>query len=152
CYFSVTALDNLFRRNGLYLNHIQHLSIHGGSLRLFVQRAEDGKASVRDKLAMERAEGVDRVHYFRSFAKQVAGVRADLLKLLHKLKSQGASVAAYGAAAKGATLINYVGLGADIIDFVVDRNVHKQGRYMPGQKIPILPPEALVERKPDYVL
>jgi hypothetical protein len=152
CYFSVCALDNLFRRNGLYLNDIRHLSIHGGSLRLFVERVERVKASVRDQLAIERAEGLDRIDYFRSFATQVAGVRSDLRKLLHSLKAQGAGVAAYGAAAKGATLINYVGLGADLIDFVVDRNVHKQGFYMPGQKIPILPPEALIERKPDYVL
>jgi SAM-dependent methyltransferase len=152
CYFSVCALDNLFRRNGLYLNDIRHLSIHGGSLRLSVERVERVKASVRDQLAVERAEGLDRIDYFRSFATQVAGVRSDLLKLLHNLKAQGARVAAYGAAAKGATLINYVGLGADLIDFVVDRNVHKQGRFMPGQKIPILPPEALIERKPDYVL
>lgn len=152
CYFSVSALDNLFRRNGLYLNHIQHLSIHGGSLRLFVERAERMKASVRDQLALEHAEGLDRIDYFRSFAAQVAGVRSELLKLLRELKSRNASVAAYGAAAKGATLINYVGIGAEMIDFVVDRNVHKQGRYMPGQKIPILSPEALLERKPDYVL
>ncbi|MBV8091900.1 MAG: methyltransferase, partial [Acetobacteraceae bacterium] len=68
------------------------------------------------------------------------------------LKADGARIAAYGAAAKGATLINYVGVGTDLIDFVVDRNVHKHGRYMPGQKIEILPPEALLERKPDYVL
>jgi SAM-dependent methyltransferase len=152
CYFSVCALDNLFRRNGLYLNDIQHLSIHGGSLRLFVERVERVKASVHDQLAIERAEGLDRIDYFRSFAKQVAAVRTDLLELLHGLKAQGARVAAYGAAAKGATLINYVGLGTDVIDFVVDRNVHKQGRYMPGQKIQILPTEALLERKPDYVL
>jgi len=90
--------------------------------------------------------------YFRSFAKRVATVRSDLLKLLQGLKDQGARVAAYGAAAKGSILINYVGLGRDVIDFVVDRNTYKQGRYMPGQKIPILPPEALLERKPDYVL
>lgn len=152
CYFSVCALDNLFRRNGLYLNEIQHLSIHGGSLRLFVERIERVKASVRDQLALERAEGLDRIDYFRSFANQVAAVRSGLLKLLQGLKAQGARIAAYGAAAKGATLINYVGVGTDLIDFVVDRNVHKQGRYMPGQKIPILRPEAMLERGPDYVL
>ena len=152
CYFSVCALDNLFRRNGLYLNEIQHLSIHGGSLRLFVERVERVGASVRDQLAIERAEGLDRLDYFRSFATSVAGVRSGLLELLHGLKADGARIAAYGAAAKGATLINYTGVGTDLIDFVVDRNVHKHGRYMPGQKIEILPPESLIERKPDYVL
>ena len=72
--------------------------------------------------------------------------------LLRALKAEGKTIAAYGAAAKGATLINYAGIGPDLIDFVVDRNVHKQGKFMPGQHLPILPPEALVERQPDYVL
>ena len=152
CYFSVTALDALFRRNGLFLNEIQHLSIHGGSLRLFVERLERVGASVTDQLAIERAEGLDRIEYFRSFSDAVAGLHGRLRTLLHSLKADGARVAAYGAAAKGATLINYVDLDSQVIDFVVDRNVHKQGRYMPGQKIPILPPEALTEHKPDYVL
>ena len=152
CYFSVTALDRLFRRHGLYLNDVKRLSIHGGSLRLYVEPGENVGAAVRDLLALERREGVDRFDYYRDFSKRVEGLKGRLLALLRELKAKGKRIAAYGAAAKGATLINYIGIGRDLVDFVVDRNVHKQGRYMPGQHIPILPTEELVTRMPDYVL
>lgn len=151
-YLSVTALDKLFRRHGLYLNDIEHLSIHGGSLRMFVEPVENQKASVLDQLALEREVGMDTLAYYENFAARVDDLKTKLLELLRGLKAEGKTIAAYGAAAKGATLINYAGLGADLLDFVVDRNVHKQGQYMPGQKIPILAPEALVEKRPDYVL
>lgn len=152
CYFSVSALDKLFRRHGLYLNEIKHLSIHGGSLRLYVEPQENVGASVVDALAEEAQLGMTSTRYFEDFSKKVDGVKQGLQELLKELKGQGKTIAAYGAAAKGATLINYIDIGTDLVDFVVDRNVHKQGKYMPGQKIPILPPEALLEKKPDYVL
>ncbi|MEM6625334.1 MAG: class I SAM-dependent methyltransferase [Pseudomonadota bacterium] len=152
CYFSVTALDKLFRRNGLYLNEIKHLDIHGGSLRLYVGRSEDVTDSVTDQLAIEREIGLDKLEYFQDFSEKVLTLKKDLKELLADLKSQGASIAAYGAAAKGATLINYVDLGPDVLDFVVDRNPHKQDMAMPGKHIPILPPEALLDKRPDYVL
>ena len=152
CYFSVTALDALFRRHGLFLNEIKHLSIHGGSLRLFVEMRERLGQSVREQLAYEKARGIDSVDYFRGFSAKVDSLKRELLALLQELKSGGASIAAYGAAAKGATLINTVGIGPDIIDFVVDRNTYKHGKYMPGQGLPIMPVEALLERRPDYVL
>jgi SAM-dependent methyltransferase len=152
CYFSVTALDHLFRRHGLYLNEVERLPIHGGSLRLFVEKVERVGPSVRDLLALESAERVDRIDFYRDFARRVEQLRADLLALLRGLKAAGKTLAAYGAAAKGATLINYVGIGTDLVGFVVDRNVHKQGKYMPGQRIPIFGPEKLLEAQPDYVL
>ena len=152
CYFSVTALDHLFRRHGLYLNRVRRLAIHGGSLRLYVEPRERVEDSVRTLLAEERATGVDRGDFYRDFATQVAGVKTALLALLRDLKAQGKSIAAYGAAAKGATLINYIGIGPELIDFVVDRNTFKQGRYMPGQHLPIFGPERLSEARPDYVL
>jgi SAM-dependent methyltransferase len=152
CYFSVTALDKLFRRHGLFLNEIKHLSIHGGSLRLFVELLERVGESVRGQLAFEKARGIDSIDYFCGFSSKVDTLRRELLALLRELKSNGASIAAYGAAAKGATLINTVGIGPDIIDFVVDRNIYKHGKYMPGQGLPIKPVEALVELRPDYVL
>lgn len=152
CYFSVTALDALFRRHGLYLNEVKPLSIHGGSLRLYVEPQERVGQSVKDHLALEKAQGLDSLAYFQDFSARVAGLRTSLLKLLGDLKAQGKTIAAYGAAAKGATMINYVGIGPDLIDFVVDRNVHKQGKFMPGQKIPIRAPDALIEARPDYVL
>jgi SAM-dependent methyltransferase len=152
CYFSVTALDKLFRRHGLYLNEIKHLSIHGGSLRLYVEPQERVGATVKDQLAHESARGIDSVGYFRDFSARVDMLKCELSALLHRLKFEGASIAAYGAAAKGATLINTIGIGPDLLDFVVDRNVHKQGKYMPGQCLPIRSTEALLEAQPDYVL
>jgi SAM-dependent methyltransferase len=152
CYFSVTALDHLFRRHGLFLNEVRRLPIHGGSLRLYVEQRERVGGSVRSLLAQEREEGVDRLDYYRDFARQVERLKTALLTLLQALRAQGAAIAAYGAAAKGATLINYVGIGPDLVDFVVDRNSFKQGRYMPGQHLPIFGPERLLEVRPDYVL
>jgi SAM-dependent methyltransferase len=152
CYFSVTALDKLFRRHNLYLNEIRHLSVHGGSLRLYVEPIENVGESVTAALAEEQELGIDTIAFYKDFSRRVQNVKVSLLDLLAQLKADGKSIAAYGAAAKGATLINYAGIDADLIDFVVDRNVHKHGKYMPGQKIPIFPPEQLVARMPDYVL
>lgn len=151
-YFSVTALDHLFRRHGLHLNEVRRLSIHGGSLRLYIEPSERVGESVRSLLALEREEGVDRLDYYRNFAREVESVKSGLLSLLRSLRADGKRIAAYGAAAKGATLINYVGIGGDLVDFVVDRNTFKQGRHMPGQHLPIFGPERLLEARPDYVL
>ena len=152
CYFSVSALDKLFRRHGLYLNEVKYLSIHGGSLRLYVEAVENVGTSVQNALREEQSLGMDTITYFKNFSKQVENAKTLLLELLRKLKAEGKSVAAYGAAAKGATLINYMGIGTELIDFVVDRNVHKQGKYMPGQKIPILPTEIILQKMPDFIL
>ena len=152
CYFSVTALDRLFRMHSLFLNDVKRLSIHGGSLRIYVEKKENVSATVRAMLQTEAAEKVDQIDYYRGFARRVEGIRTDLQRLLQRLKQQGARIAAYGAAAKGSTLINYSDIGTELVDFVVDRNTHKQGLYMPGQHIPVLAPEALLERNPDYVL
>lgn len=152
CYFSVTALDGLFRRAGLSLNDVVRLPIHGGSLRLFVEKQPKVSKAVRGLLELERSAGVDRIEYYRDFAERVATVKRELLGLLKGLKREGKSIAAYGAAAKGATLINHVGIGGEFIDFVVDRNTHKQGKYMPGQHLPIRPVEELLKQMPDYVL
>jgi SAM-dependent methyltransferase len=152
CYYSVSALDRLFRRHGLYLNDIQRLKIHGGSLRLFVEPRENVRGAVRELLQLERRDGVDRFEYYKDFSQRVENLKGRLLAMLRELKGQGKRIAAYGAAAKGTTLINYVGIGREMIDFVVDRNVHKQGQYMPGQHIPILSPSELLKRMPDYVL
>jgi SAM-dependent methyltransferase len=152
CYFSVTALDNLFRRHGLYLNEVRRLSIHGGSLRLYLEKTERVGDTARSLLALERDEGVDRVDFYRDFARKVEAVRSALLALLRGLRADGKRIAAYGAAAKGATLINYAGVGTDLVDYVVDRNTFKQGRYMPGRHLPIYGPSRLVEEMPDFVL
>ena len=152
CYFSATALDRLFRMHSLFLNNVRRLSIHGGSFRIYVEKKENVSAAARAMLQTEAAEKVDQIDYYRDFAHRVEGIRTELQRLLQRLKQQGARIAAYGAAAKGSTLINYSDIGTELVDFVVDRNTHKQGLYMPGQHIPVLAPEALLERNPDYVL
>jgi hypothetical protein len=152
CYFSVTAVNNLVRRHSLYLNEVKRLPIHGGSLRLYIEKIDRPGASVLNLLKMESEQGVDSASYYRNFSKKVTGLKESLSTLLLDLKNQGKSIAAYGAAAKGSTLINYIGIGADILDFVVDRNVHKQGCYMPGKHIQIYAPEKILEDMPDYVL
>jgi len=152
CYFSVTALKNLFNRHGLFLNEVEPLSIHGGSLRLFVELNENVGDSVRSLLSAETSQGVDRFDYYREFADKVQKLRSSLFDMLSKLKTKGKRIAAYGAAAKGSTLINYVGIGREFLDFVVDRNIHKHGKFMPGKHLPISAPERLLEEMPDYVL
>lgn len=152
CYFSVTALVRLFSRHALTLNDVQRLPIHGGSLRLFVGHDSTMSAAVQALLEEERSLGVDRVDFFRDFAKRVESIRDELRSLLAGLKREGKRIAAYGAAAKGATLINYVDIGSDVIDFVVDRNTHKQGCFMPGKHLPISPCERLLDEMPDFVL
>ena len=100
----------------------------------------------------EADRGLGEFGYYRQFAERVEAVRDELVALIQRLRGEGSRIAAYGAAAKGSTLLNYAGLGTDLIDFVVDRNVHKHGRLMPGVHIPIRPPEALLDERPDYVL
>jgi SAM-dependent methyltransferase len=153
CYFSCLSVDALARRNGLSLNRVDDFpDLHGGTLRWTLGRHPVVEPSVPEHLERERAAGLDRLEFYSGFGTRVAALKAELLDLLEGLKRQGASIAAYGAAAKGATLINYVGIGTDLVDFVVDRNVHKQGLHMPGTHLPILPTEALLEEQPDYVL
>ncbi len=152
CYFSVTALDRLFRRHSLYLNDVKRLPIHGGSLRLYVEPREAVSSNVRRLMEEEAELQVDRFVYYENFATRVGGLKRDLRALLSRLKSEGKTIAAYGAAAKGSTLINYAGIGRDLIDYVVDRNVHKQGKFMPGMHLPIHETEKLERERPDYVL
>lgn len=153
-YFTLTALMPLFARHGLELINVQRLPIHGGSLRLFAARrgAYPVQPAVTALLAEEQAKGVGSPRYYEDFGDRVRRIRDDLLKLLRELKSAGKSVAAYGASAKGSTLLNFYGLGADTLDFVADRSTAKQGRLTPGTHLPIVGPEELVRRRPDYAL
>jgi SAM-dependent methyltransferase len=153
CYFSCTSISNLVERHGLHLNHVEYFpALHGGTLRWHVSHGTARSREVEAYLLAEEAAGMDAIAYYEGFATQVTGVKSKLQELLSDLKASGASIAAYGAAAKGSTLLNVVGIGRDVIDFVVDRNEHKQGLLMPGCHIPIVGPEALLREKPDYVL
>jgi len=152
CYFSVTALTGLFARHGLHLNRVERLAIHGGSLRLFVEHREARDPSVARLLEEERELGITGFSYYARFGERVAAIRDRLTALLRGLKAEGARIVGYGAAAKGTILLNYCGIGTDILDYVVDRNVHKQGRYVPGVRLRIEPPSRIMETRPDYLL
>ncbi|HEV2270524.1 MAG TPA: class I SAM-dependent methyltransferase [Steroidobacteraceae bacterium] len=152
CYFSVTALTRLFRRHGLALQRVEPLAIHGGSLRLFVGKQEGGDRSVAQYLQAERQAGVDDYEYYTGFSARVGRIRNGLVALLGKLKQDGARIAGYGAAAKGTILLNFADLGGGMLEFVADRNVHKQGRYIPGVRLPIVSPDRILEAQPDYLL
>jgi len=155
CYFSLTALDRLFRRHALQIVDVERVPIHGGSLRVSIGQANRRVSvapSVPALLQEETAWGVDQIAFYQRFAAHVAHLRAQLITLLSDLKAQGRRIAVYGASAKGSTLLNYFGIGSDTLDFVVDRSTVKQGRYTPGTHLPIFAPEKLLEAMPDYVL
>jgi hypothetical protein len=155
CYFSLSALDHLFKRHRLKAVAVDRIPIHGGSLLLQVARAEAATPvapSVDALLTEERSRGLAGPEFYRSFARRVTRLKADLRALLARLKGEGRTIAAYGAAAKGSTLLNTFGIGRETLDFVADRSTHKQGRFMPGVRIPVVPPDRLLEAMPDYTL
>ena len=153
CYFSCTAVDHLMRRHGLHLNDVDYFpDLHGGTLRWTVGHADEPSDTVRRYLAEERASGLDGIGYYEGFGHRVEQLRDDLRDLLRRKRAEGASIAAYGAAAKGSTMVNFVGIGRDLVDYVVDRNTYKQGHYMPGVHLPIRDPEVLLDDQPDYLL
>jgi SAM-dependent methyltransferase len=150
CYFSLTALDTLFARHGLTIFDVERLPIHGGSLRIFAGR-EERRESVLRLLEEERAWGVATADAYLDFGARVRALCATLRTKLAELKRDGARIAAYGASAKGTTLLSFSGVGSEL-DFVADRSTAKQGKLTPGTRLPIVPPEELVARMPDYVL
>ena len=153
-YYSLSALDALLERHGLEVHDIERIPIHGGTLRVFAGHAgaHPTTPAVAALRAAEAEAGMATIDYYHDFAGQVRALVDELRELLAGLKAGGARIAAYGAAAKGATLLNFAGIGTETIDFVVDRNPHKQGRCMPGVHIPVSPPERLLEERPDYLL
>jgi SAM-dependent methyltransferase len=152
CYFSVTALANLFRRHGLSLNEVKLTTIHGGSLRLFIEKKENVGESVTQLLDREKELGVDSLAYYETFAARVEKLKTDLIAVLEKFKAEGKRIAGYGAAAKGCTLLSYCGVDSKYLDYIVDLNPVKQGQYFTGTQLKIEPPAKVLEDQPDAVM
>ncbi len=159
CYYSATSFRNLFAQYGLTLVDVERLPVHGGSLRVYFQRTDgprslekEGKARVEALLKEEAHWGVDQFAFYQNFGEKVESLRVELLTLLQKIKADGKHIAVYGASAKSATLLNYYGIGAEILDFAADRSTFKQGKFTPGTHLRIYAPEKLLETRPDYVL
>ena len=155
-YLSLTAVQHIFAANGLSVFDVQELPTHGGSLRVFAQRTDTGLQVINDQVRLllqkEKSVGMRTAEYYTGFQGKSEKVKDDFVAFLIEAKRQGKSVAAYGAAAKGNTLMNFAGIRSDLIQFVVDKNPAKQGKYMPGSRIPIVGEERLIEERPDYVV
>jgi SAM-dependent methyltransferase len=154
-YFALTPLHRLMESHGLTIVDVERLEIHGGSLRIFVEHLSGrshASPAVRQMLSDEVDRGLTGIRFYQDFERKVRELKDSLLNLLRGLKSQGSRIAAYGASAKGSTILNFFGIDHSILDFVVDRSTVKQGLYTPGTHLPIYNPEKLLEKMPDYVL
>jgi SAM-dependent methyltransferase len=155
-YFSFLAAQRVLAAHGLEVFDVAELASHGGSLRLYAQLEATGRRPVQDRVRdladRERALGYDTLQAHLSFADRVMETKWGLLDFLISVRRDGKRVAGYGAPGKGNTLLNYCGVRSDLLDFTVDRNPYKQGMFLPGTHIPIRPPEALEEERPDYIL
>ncbi|KPU58812.1 methyltransferase domain protein [Pseudomonas fluorescens] len=155
-YLSLTAVQTLCERNGLQVFDVSQLSTHGGSLRVFVQRLDgerrEVQPAVQQQLQAELAAGVKTPEYYATLAPAAERIKHDLLRFLLQARADGKRVVGYGAAAKGNTLLNYAGVKPDLLAWVADANPHKQGKYLPGSRIPIVSPARIDIEKPDYVL
>ena len=155
-YLSLTAVQRLCERNGLEVFDVSELPTHGGSLRVFVQRADgqrrDLQPAVQQQLQAELAAGVKTPEYYATLAPAAERIKHELLRFLLQAKADGKRVVGYGAAAKGNTLLNYAGVKPDLLAWVADASPHKQGKFLPGSRIPVVSPERIEIEKPDYVL
>jgi 2-polyprenyl-3-methyl-5-hydroxy-6-metoxy-1,4-benzoquinol methylase len=155
-YLSLLTAQKIFAHHGLTIFDVEELPTHGGSLRIFGRHAENTTHKTTPRveavLTKERAAGLDRLDAYRHFAEKVKRVKCDVLQFLIDTRRAGKTVVGYGAPAKGNTLLNYCGIGPELLSFTVDRSPHKQGHYLPGTRIPIYTPEAIKQARPDYVL
>ena len=155
-YLSLITVEKIFARHGFTLFDVDELPIHGGSIRIYARHIEDETKPVSDRVskfkAKEETAGLTQLETYFSFTERVKATKRQLLQCLIDIKNEGKSIAAYGVPGKSATLLNYCGIRTDFIDYTVDRNPYKQGKYAPGTHIPIYPPEKIKETRPDYLL
>jgi hypothetical protein len=155
-YFSFLTVERVFAAHGLTLFDVEELPTHGGSLRIYGRHQEDGSKAVSERVGelreRESAAGFSSMECYRRFGEQVKNTKRDLLECLIEIKKSGKTIAGYGAPGKGNTLLNYCGIRTDFLEYTVDRNPYKQGKYTPGTHIPIHPPSRIGETKPDYLL
>jgi hypothetical protein len=155
-YLSLTAVHILCERNGLQVFDVSQLTTHGGSLRVFVQRADGGlrtpSVAVQQQLDTEQRAGVKTAAFYSTLAPAAQRIKHQLLRFLLQAKAEGKRVVGYGAAAKGNTLLNYAGVKPDLLAWVADASPHKQGKFLPGSRIPVVAPDRLAIERPDYVL
>lgn len=155
-YFSLLTVERIFAAHDMTLFDVDELPTHGGSLRIYVRHTGDASKPVTGRVAAlwarEHAAGLNRLSYYELFAERVKETKRQFLDFLIRAKREGSSIAGYGAPGKGNTFLNYCGIRTDFIDYTVDRNPHKQGKFLPGTHIPIFDPAKIKETKPDYVL
>lgn len=155
-YFSFLTVERVFKEHGLMIFDVEEIPTHGGSLRIYVKHAEDQSRAYSARIeALRQKEihaGYMDMHSYQRFEEQVASHKSKILNFLFQLKREGKTIAAYGAPAKGNTLLNYCGISTDLIAFTVDKNPSKQGLFLPGSQIPIYEPEELEHQKPDYII
>ncbi len=151
-YYTVASAQRALASGGLVLVDVELLPTHGGSIRLWARPGGEPSARVHELLQKEREQGLHSDEGYEAFAERVAKVRRDLLKFLIAAADEGKTVVGYGAPGKGNTLLNHCGIRSDLLAYTVDRNPYKHGRFTPGTRIPILPPERIAEDRPDYVL
>ena len=154
-YFSFLTVEKIFAAHGLTLFDVEEIQTHGGSLRIYGKHT-DAVDAVSDRVIQlktkEIAAGLQELQTYLTFGEKVKDTKRKLLRFLIEAKAQGKAIAAYGAPAKGNTLLNYCGVGTDFIEYTVDRSPYKQGLFLPGTHIPILHPDKIRETKPDYLL
>lgn len=155
-YFSLHTVRGIFAEHGLTIFDVDILNTHGGSLRIYAAHAQDKtkkvSANILNLLGLEKDKGMLSIDYYKGFPAKAQKVRADIIDFLSREKISGKKIAAYGAAAKGNTLLNYCGIHRDVIDFVVDASKYKQGKFLPGSHIPIVAEDRIRQTRPDYIL
>ena len=155
-YFSFCVAERVFAAHGLTIFDVEEISTHGGSLRIFAKRASNNALPIGERVAAlrqrEQKAGLDRADTYYAFAEKVKATKRSLLRFLIGAREAGKCVVGYGAPAKGNTLLNYFRIGPDMLEWIADKNVLKQGRYTPGMRIPVVAPERVMEDRPDYLL